>query len=121
MIDVTKHDTFAKVVDKVSSIVDPGGLNVLINNAGIFHKGTGRDLISTEMMAETYYINTISPLALTKAFLPLLKAGASAALDEKYSIKSAAVVNMSAILGSLRNNTWGSTGNSTYSYRCSKV
>ena len=121
MIDVTKHDTFAEVVDKVSSIVGPGGLDVLINNAGILQRGTEGDLICTEMMAETYFINTISPLVLTKAFLPLLKAGASATLDEKYSIKSAAVVNMSSFLGSLKENTWGSAGGHTYSYRCSKV
>ena len=71
-------------------------------------------------MAETFAVNTISPLMLTKAFLPLLKAGASSPQEEEFCIKNAVVVNMSSLLGSIVSNTGDHSGG-LYPYRCSKV
>ena len=105
----------------MSSIVGAAGLNLLINNAGMTHKGTDEDLICTEMMAEVYAVNTISPLVLTKTLLPLLNSAATAKINGDYSIINAAVVNMSSYLGSIELNSSGSAKKCTFVYRCSKA
>lgn len=53
-----------------------------------------------------------------KALLPLLKTAASNAADKTgLSVKRAAIINMTSILGSIAENTDGGF----YPYRCSKV
>ena len=79
-------------------MVGETGLNLLINNAGVSPRSTRINLVKAEQMAETFAVNTISPLMLTKAFLPLLKAAASAAPEDDFSIQNAAVINQVKIL-----------------------
>lgn len=93
---------------------------MLINNAGFSPKSGRINFTTSEQMAHTFAINTISPLMLTKAFLPILKAGASSSLEEDYYIKNSAVVNISSILGSITSNC-GDRSGGLYPYRCSKV
>ena len=118
--DVLDHESFGAVVEEVSSIVGDGGLNLLINNAGVSPRSTRINFVNFNQMAETFAVNTISPLILTKAFLPLLKAGASAHQEDDFCIKNSAVVNMSSLLGSITSNTGDHSGG-LYPYRCSKV
>lgn len=99
--DVIRHDTYEAVAAQVSSIVGADGLTLLINNAGLFPPETCGDLICTERMAETYLVNTISPLVLTKTLLPLLQAAAAAAPSEKYSLNMPVVILMSSDSGSI--------------------
>lgn len=117
-----RHETFDDIAEEVSSIVGENGLNLLINNAGISPRSTRINFVTAAAMAETFAVNTTSPLMLTKSLLPLLKAGAVSAIDDEseYCIKNAAIVNMSSVLGSIGSNT-GDRSGGLYPYRCSKV
>ncbi|KAK4015248.1 C-factor [Daphnia magna] len=121
-VDVLRHETFDDIAEEVSSIVGENGLNLLINNAGISPRSTRINFVTAAAMAETFAVNTTSPLMLTKSLLPLLKAGAVSAIDDEseYCIKNAAIVNMSSVLGSISSNT-GDRSGGLYPYRCSKA
>jgi len=118
-VDVLQHESFGDVAEEVSSIVGSGGLNLMINNAGISPRSTRVNHVSASQMMETFAVNTISPLMLTKAFLPLLKE-ASENPSEDYYINNSAVVNISSILGSMTENS-GDRSGGLYPYRCSKA
>ena len=122
IIDVLHHESFGDVAEEVSSIIGGGGLNLLINNAGISPRSTRINYVSADQMNETFAVNTISPLLLTKAFLPLLKEAANNEAEEaeEFCINNSVVVNMSSILGSISENTGDHSGG-LYPYRCSKV
>jgi len=121
-VDVLQHESFGDVAEEVSSIIGGGGLNLLINNAGVSPRSTRINYVSADQMNETFAVNTISPLLLTKAFLPLLKEAANSESDEseEYHINKPFVVNMSSILGSIAENTGDHSGG-LYPYRCSKA
>ena len=77
-------------------------LHVLINNAAILNDWQGSVLnTSAADLRETLNINTVGPVILTLALLPLLEAG-----------KPARVINVSSQLGSVQNMTdgWASYG-----------
>ena len=77
-------------------------LHVLINNAAILNDWQGSVLNTNAAdLRETLNINTVGPIVLTLALLPLLEAG-----------KPARVINVSSQLGSVQNMTdgWASYG-----------
>ena len=77
-------------------------LHVLINNAAILNDWQGSVLNTNAAdLRETLNINTVGPVVLTLALLPLLEAG-----------KPARVINVSSQLGSVQNMTdgWASYG-----------
>jgi len=77
-------------------------LHVLINNAAILNAWSGSILSATaEDLRETLNTNTVGPITLTLALLPLLEAG-----------QPARVINVSSQLGSVQNMTdgWASYG-----------
>jgi NAD(P)-dependent dehydrogenase (short-subunit alcohol dehydrogenase family) len=77
-------------------------LHVLINNAAILNDWQGSVLNTNAAdLRETLNINTVGPIMLTLALLPLLEAG-----------KPARVINVSSQLGSVQNMTdgWASYG-----------
>uniref|UniRef100_A0A8C9W415 Zgc:110339 n=1 Tax=Scleropages formosus TaxID=113540 RepID=A0A8C9W415_SCLFO len=102
---------------EVASLVGPGGLNCLINNAAV-SMSTDLEKVTAEAMLKTFESNAVSPLMVTKAFLPLLRA--AAAQVPGMGIHRAAVVNMSSVLGSIQLN-WGSGAYRNYAYRTSKA
>ena len=113
----------------MSAIVGDVGLNLLINNAGILVKPR-KDESSFSTMAEVYETNTVSPLMLTEAFLPLLKKSSAVVVDKTYSLSNATVVNFSSLAGSLQTKTTENLDQFTkiasktrdmYAYACSKV
>ncbi|XP_029378979.1 uncharacterized protein LOC115056579 [Echeneis naucrates] len=122
-LDVVSQESIEKCVEEVGQLVQEEGLNCLINNAGInvvadFHS------VTAEKMIENFHTNTVAPLMVTKAFLPLLKQAASrgkAAGSGSMSIQRAAVINITSLLGSVELN-WGERANnfSWYPYRTSK-
>ena len=82
--------------DQVAAIVGDKGLNLLINNAGIALRTT-LDNVTPEQMMENYEVNTVTPLVLSKALLPLLRKSASAG-------HRTVIVQMSSQVGSIADN-----------------
>jgi NAD(P)-dependent dehydrogenase (short-subunit alcohol dehydrogenase family) len=89
-LDVTDDASVAAAAEQVRR--DFGRLDVLVNNAGISRE---QDLpppsaVSADIMRETYETNVFGVVAVTHAFLPLLR-----------EAPAARVVNVSSVLGSL--------------------
>lgn len=61
-----KFDTFEEFANKVQEIVEDDGLNVLFNNAGYSPKSTRINMVSSDQLMETFAINTVGPILLTK-------------------------------------------------------
>jgi len=75
-------------------------LHVLINNAAILDTWQGTILTATATdIRNTFFTNTLGPILLTQALLPLLEAG-----------KPSRVINVSSQLGSVQNMTDGWAG-----------
>jgi len=64
-----------------------GGLNILVNNAGVLSAG-GLESLSEDDIALQLQINLVAPILLTRAALPTLRQS-----------KGAAIVNISSIFG----------------------
>lgn len=73
-LDVTKADHIAAAVERVGEVVGQDGLVGLVNNAGI---GIGGPLehIAIEEVRWQFEVNVIAQVAVTQAFLPLLRRG----------------------------------------------
>ncbi|XP_054165646.1 C-factor-like [Oppia nitens] len=111
------YDSFAAtggIADQIQQIVGTRGLDTLIINAGIAISKE-LDNVTANDMIENFEINTVSPLMLTKALLPLLKV---ASVQRK-----TAVVNISSRVGSIELAKPKPEGQwfSRYPYRCSKA
>lgn len=94
-LDVTDEASIQSAARQVES--DFGGvLDVLINSAGISIDAFGSPASATELntLRETYETNVFGVFAVTKHFLPLLKASTAGR-----------IVNMSSGLGSLTENS----------------
>ncbi|NWT85881.1 GSFK dehydrogenase, partial [Lanius ludovicianus] len=104
---------------KVGEHLGGSGLNLLINNAGMV-KLNSLDTETSEDMTETYTTNTIGPLLMGQAFLPLLKKAAQGSPGSGLSCSKAAIVNMSSIGGSIA-SSFGWDMMQVTSYRCSKA
>ncbi|XP_073669381.1 C-signal-like [Paramisgurnus dabryanus] len=116
-LDVTSDVSVNDAVQEVKSIVGADGLNCLINNAAI-NIHCDLDTVTRDVMMKTYEINTVAPLFVTKAFLPLLREAAGQ--GSGMGIHRSAVINVSSILGSVQLN-WGEMGApKLYAYRPSK-
>jgi NAD(P)-dependent dehydrogenase (short-subunit alcohol dehydrogenase family) len=82
------------------------GIDVLINNAGVSSTSKSLAECTQEELARVLLINSIAPILVTKALLPHLKRN-----------MRKQVVHVSSQLGSIANNT----GGSSYGYRASKA
>ncbi|MET0474899.1 MAG: SDR family NAD(P)-dependent oxidoreductase [Mycobacterium sp.] len=89
-LDVTDDATIAAVTNHVADAY--GRLDVLINNAAIVGDGLPASEVGRKVMLSTFDTNVAGVVALTNAFLPLLRASA----------RSARVLNVSSELGSTR-------------------
>uniref|UniRef100_A0A3Q3FC62 Zgc:110339 n=1 Tax=Labrus bergylta TaxID=56723 RepID=A0A3Q3FC62_9LABR len=108
----------SSALQEVASIVGNEGLNCLINNAAIGNT-TDLNTVTPEAMMKSFQVNTVAPLFVTKAFLPLLQT--AAARSSGMGIHRAAVINVSSILGSITHN-WAEGANfKSYAYRTSKA
>ena len=82
-------------------------LDLLLNNAGVYGgRGLGLDELDFEELHEVFDINTLGPLRVTRAFLPLLRAG-----------RAPKLAHLTSLMGSITDN--GSGG--SYAYRMSKA
>lgn len=82
--DVTKAEDVARIASEVERLW--GGLDVLINNAGL-HRGGGLDRISDEDWEATLATNLSGPMRMVRALVGLIPQGGS-------------VVNVGAVVGS---------------------
>ncbi|XP_070764149.1 C-signal [Enoplosus armatus] len=117
-LDVDSQQSISSALEEVQSIVRNNGLNCLINNAAVGFS-TDINTVTPEAMMKTFQINSVAPLFVTKAFLPLLQT--AAAQSTGMGIHRAAVINVSSILGSITRN-WGEGARfKNYAYRTSKA
>ncbi|XP_075936234.1 C-signal-like [Anarhichas minor] len=119
-LDATDLCSIKLCAQQVGSVVGTGGLNLLINNAGIMVKATLQET-TTEDMQNTFNTNAIGPMNIIKEFLPHLRAAAKASGITGMSSSKAAVVSIASFLGSLANVKQSYDMFSAVSYRISKV
>uniref|UniRef100_UPI0037E8AC7B C-signal n=1 Tax=Semicossyphus pulcher TaxID=241346 RepID=UPI0037E8AC7B len=117
-LDVDSQQSVSSALQEVRSIVGDEGLSCLINNAAV---GVPTDLntVTPEVMMKNFQVNTVAPLFITKAFLPLLQS--AAARSSGMGIHRAAVINVSSILGSITQNQGEGATFKSYAYRTSKA
>ncbi|KAF7699100.1 C-factor [Silurus meridionalis] len=117
-LDVVSEESIKKAAVEVEQIVQKDGLNCLINNAGI-NIIANFETVTAEKMLENFHTNSVGPLMITKAMLPMLKLAAANAVG--MGIHRAAVINMTSLLGSVELN-WGERAKDFkwYPYRTSK-
>ncbi len=100
LLDTADDDSILRAARELKQRIK--ALHVLINNAAILNDWQG-SILSTNAadLRETLNTNTVGPVMLTLALLPLLEAG-----------KPARVINVSSQLGSVQNMTdgWASYG-----------
>ncbi|XP_055048257.2 C-signal [Misgurnus anguillicaudatus] len=116
-LDVTSDVSVNDAVQAVKSIVGADGLNCLINNAAI-NIHCYLDTVTRDAMMKTYETNTVAPLFVTKAFLPLLREAAGQ--GSGMGIHRSAVINVSSLLGSIQLNLGEIPFFKIYPYRASK-
>src|SRR5690606_22411454 len=81
-------------------------IDVLINNAGVSSAGKKLESLDAAELQHVMMVNAIAPVLVARALLPNLRAG-----------RRRLIVNITSQLGSIANNT----GGSSYGYRASKA
>jgi NAD(P)-dependent dehydrogenase (short-subunit alcohol dehydrogenase family) len=103
-LDPTKEESIATFAATLDSRY--GRVDVLINNAGIFAKDDGNALdVTLDTVRTTLETNTLAPLRLSQALVPLLKRS-----------QTARIVNISSGMGQL-----SEMGGGSVAYRISKT
>ncbi|XP_040471235.1 C-factor-like isoform X1 [Falco naumanni] len=118
-LEVTDPTSIKAAAARVGEHVGGSGLNLLINNAGMVINNTLDDE-TPENMTQIYTTNTVGPLLLGQAFLPLLKKAAQGSPGSGLSCSKAAIINISSYGGSIKEvYLWDQI--QAVSYRCSKA
>jgi NAD(P)-dependent dehydrogenase (short-subunit alcohol dehydrogenase family) len=78
-LDVTSEDSIRAAVEEAMRLF--GRIDVLVNNAGVLKEGQSAEDsrvldLSPELALETYRINTLGPLMMIKAVVPIMQKGA---------------------------------------------
>ncbi|NP_001264047.1 uncharacterized protein LOC415664 isoform 1 [Gallus gallus] len=118
-LDVANPSAIVSAAKIVEGKLNGAGLNLLINNAGIFTP-VSLETVDSEEMIRAYKTNAVGPLLMAQAFLPLLKKAAQDSREEGLSCNKAAIINISTLLGSIE-RTPESYFKPVISYRCSKA
>ena len=87
-----------------------------MNNAGVSPGLTRFASVTPEQMSDTFNVNVIAPLMLTKALVKEMRYPDDGAAD-RFLLKKPLIVNMGSILGSIGENDRGGV----YPYRASKA
>lgn len=104
--DVTDETAIQKAVDTVQK--KWSSVDILINNSGIFG-GKPQDSVKNlnlEIVKETFDVNVLGPIRVTRGFLPLLERG-----------KEKKIIHITSLMGSIDDNKSGGD----YAYRVSKA
>ncbi|PIS01059.1 MAG: short-chain dehydrogenase [Chlamydiae bacterium CG10_big_fil_rev_8_21_14_0_10_35_9] len=97
-VDVTDIASLEKAKIQINTPLD-----LIVNNAGIYHRDTFEDIDFNEITLH-FEVNSIAPLKVVKTFLPLLKSGSK-------------VIMISSTSGSITNADSGKS----FSYKASKA
>lgn len=100
-LDVLDRDSIAGL----AAALDGRGIDMLINNAGIFPRESAIENVNADDYARTLMVNSLGPVLVTQALMPNLRAG---------ELKR--IVNITSQLASIENNSGG-----YYGYRESKA
>jgi NAD(P)-dependent dehydrogenase (short-subunit alcohol dehydrogenase family) len=73
ILDVTNDQTISETLRKIRDAVGAAGLAGLVNNAGIAVTGP-MELVPLEELRRQFEVNVFGQVAVTQAFLPLLRA-----------------------------------------------
>ncbi|XP_031977295.1 uncharacterized protein LOC116449673 isoform X2 [Corvus moneduloides] len=119
-LDVANPSAIRDAAKVVEGKLNGMGLNLLINNAGIYTPTATLETANAEDMVSTYKTNAVGPMLMAQAFLPLLKKAAQDSKEKGLSCSKAAIINISTILGSIK-KTPDSFFKPVISYRCSKA
>ncbi|CAG2114022.1 unnamed protein product, partial [Medioppia subpectinata] len=92
-LDGTDYKSFDGFAKQVADIVGDRGLDTLINNAAIVLRNN-LNIVTADDMVNNFKVNSVSPLMLTKALLPILKQSGA-------TTRKTMVVNISSIGGSI--------------------
>ncbi len=93
-LDVTDPSSIAAAADRVSSAVGPIGLAGLVNNAGVA-VAAPLEFVPIDELRRSLEVNVVGQIAVTQAFLPLLRAGRGR------------IVNMGSISGRIASALFG--------------
>ncbi|XP_021264555.1 uncharacterized protein LOC110404512, partial [Numida meleagris] len=118
-LEVTDPASIKAAAASVGERLKGSGLNLLINNAGIGNNNS-LDTETLDDMLHVFTTNTVAPLLLSQAFLPLLKKAAQENPGSGLSCSKAAIINMSSTAGSIHDLYLWQYGQAL-SYRCSKA
>lgn len=88
LLDVTDAQQIAAAVELVRAETGDAGLTGLINNAGVAVPAPV-EIVPIDALRHQFEVNTVGPVALTQAFLPLLR----------QSQRPATIVNISSVSG----------------------
>ena len=103
-LDVTDEAAIARAAAAVQA--QAGGLDWLINNAGVLVRDERWDTLDPAAMQQVFAVNAIAPFIVAKHFVPLLRAG-----------RQPLICQMTSVMGSLALTE----GGGYYSYRGSKA
>ena len=93
-LDVTDAGSITAVVETITAAVGAAGLAGLVNNAGVVVVGPLECLPANELQAQ-FAVNVLGLVAVTQAFLPLLRQG------------QGRIVNMGSLAGKVAFPLWG--------------
>ncbi|XP_055302593.1 C-factor-like [Sitodiplosis mosellana] len=116
-LDVTDYASFDALVKQIDEIVKEEGLNVLINNAGIYPSVASLNSVVADDLRNILETNSIAPVMVTKAFIPLLQKASKFNDTKTMGVHRATIVNISSSVGSIENVRSGRS----YAYRMSKA
>ncbi|CAJ0936483.1 unnamed protein product, partial [Mesorhabditis belari] len=119
-MDVLYDESILEAFQKVEEICGEHGLNLLVNNAGIWVEYELSDGPKRDMLRKILDTNAASPLIVSQVFLPLLRRAASKSPETEWGIQKASIVNISSGMGSISENMTGSGCSKSIAYRMSK-
>ena len=103
-LDVTDEDSITSAVREVSSKVER--IDLLFNNGAVYpSKADGLNALDPSSLLHAFDVNTIGPLRVIKACLPLLRRG-----------RAKRLIQITSLMGSIADNSSGGS----YAYRLSK-
>ncbi|XP_051995998.1 C-factor-like [Xyrauchen texanus] len=119
-LDVNDPCSIKESAKTLGSLLGESGLNLLVNNAAVLSPGT---ILSTpdEDMHKAFNTNIMGPLRVIKEYLPYLRTAAKACGESGMSCDKAAIVNISAVLGSMTSLPSWYSQFPAFSYNVSKA